>query len=597
MKKRLVLGLCVGMILTLSSCGKGDTVNTTASSELSESQVESSVESSVATETEGGENKQETNEGEGLQNNDPSVGDEKESGGSRAPEESKVPNESKGNLEDVALHLTYTNLYYCGVSYVENVNQDGWAPWVPDLDDFFDTFEEGALSWYFSDLDSDGVQELVVWEAALPEKQKVAYQVSVYEEKDGIATLSDSKCFFDDVVNHYEDISTTRFWIKDGKYLLADRESYGLFSDGFTYGLSAFSYDGTKLKNEMQFETSGSDLQGIGELLQDQVEELKHLGMTKSATALKERDVISFCAAEDGLESILKINFENSYNYEGGERPYSYTIFREGLAEKDAYILPEISTRKLTEKELEGFTKKELQYARNELYARYGWSFNNEELASYFATKSWYKRTENIQDDQLTAIEKKNRDLIVKMEKNAPEYKDLEKMYGTRLSEAELTQLQGLLNTEGYNGMLRNLYRDIRDVDLGEVLYNGIGLDADFSVEEYMQVTGEEEIYTDITAISENDLKVYVEKQFGYPLTEMRQGLGWIYLPESKVYAFEHGDTNFSPVTVLEGYQDTNGNVALVYTDDWSWDSDAEYVVTLRKVGDEYRVISNELYR
>lgn len=57
----------------------------------------------------------------------------------------------------------------------------------------------------------------------------------------------------------------------------------------------------------------------------------------------------------------------------------------------DDYILPFSSIRALTEDDLKGLTKEELRLARNEIYARNGRQFREEELKTYFDSKAWYQ--------------------------------------------------------------------------------------------------------------------------------------------------------------------------------------------------------------
>ena len=50
----------------------------------------------------------------------------------------------------------------------------------------------------------------------------------------------------------------------------------------------------------------------------------------------------------------------------------------------------------------------QLQYMRNEIYARHGYAFQNKNWASAFAQYNWYMPCYNQVDDRLTAIEKEN---------------------------------------------------------------------------------------------------------------------------------------------------------------------------------------------
>lgn len=83
------------------------------------------------------------------------------------------------------------------------------------------------------------------------------------------------------------------------------------------------------------------------------------------------------------------------------------------------YVLPDSSSRALTAADLAGLSKDELRLARNEIYARHGRIFTSEDLAAYFASKSWYRGTvsaANFSDNLLSQVEKDNIKLIKQLE-------------------------------------------------------------------------------------------------------------------------------------------------------------------------------------
>ena len=59
----------------------------------------------------------------------------------------------------------------------------------------------------------------------------------------------------------------------------------------------------------------------------------------------------------------------------------------------DDYIIPDSNTRYLTDSDIANLTAQELNYARNEIFARHGRIFRSEELMSYFNSKTWYSGT------------------------------------------------------------------------------------------------------------------------------------------------------------------------------------------------------------
>lgn len=76
--------------------------------------------------------------------------------------------------------------------------------------------------------------------------------------------------------------------------------------------------------------------------------------------------------------------------------------------------------RYLTRSDLEGLTQEQLRIARNEIYARRGRLFLDEELQKYFDSFDWYTGTiqpDDFQEELLNDFERKNIELIVAYEK------------------------------------------------------------------------------------------------------------------------------------------------------------------------------------
>jgi len=92
-------------------------------------------------------------------------------------------------------------------------------------------------------------------------------------------------------------------------------------------------------------------------------------------------------------------------------------VYNAGAMNSSDYIFPDSDTRLLTNKEVQDLTQEELRIAINEIYARHGRKFDSQELQDYFNSKSWYRGTvdpEEFQEDMLSAIEKKNLELLEK---------------------------------------------------------------------------------------------------------------------------------------------------------------------------------------
>lgn len=54
------------------------------------------------------------------------------------------------------------------------------------------------------------------------------------------------------------------------------------------------------------------------------------------------------------------------------------------------YILPDSDKKYLTSSDVAGLSVREINYAKNEIYARHGRKFDSKELREYFESKSWY---------------------------------------------------------------------------------------------------------------------------------------------------------------------------------------------------------------
>lgn len=82
-------------------------------------------------------------------------------------------------------------------------------------------------------------------------------------------------------------------------------------------------------------------------------------------------------------------------------------------------ILPQSDDRLLTERDVSGLSLQEINYAKNEIYARHGRRFQSKELQDYFNAQSWYYGTVDAADfseSWLSDIEKKNAAFLADIE-------------------------------------------------------------------------------------------------------------------------------------------------------------------------------------
>ena len=135
----------------------------------------------------------------------------------------------------------------------------------------------------------------------------------------------------------------------------------------------------------------------------------------------KDDGIFRFRIAEadpDELEGTWKANDpkrpEKSYTLE--RKKFEY---RAGVGN-----WPEASQRLLKTEDVENLPKGELEFMRNEIFARHGYCFAKKELRQQFENEDWYVPNTVDIKGFLTDIEKKNIALIKRYEKYAEEYGD-----------------------------------------------------------------------------------------------------------------------------------------------------------------------------
>ena len=104
------------------------------------------------------------------------------------------------------------------------------------------------------------------------------------------------------------------------------------------------------------------------------------------------------------------------------DNPYKAVFYNYGYQD---YIFYNSSSRYLTEYDLAGMTEDELCIARNEIFARNGYTFKSNNLSEYFLHHEWYyPRTAPGENPYFTAVEEANIDLIAAAEDIASQRSD-----------------------------------------------------------------------------------------------------------------------------------------------------------------------------
>lgn len=596
MKKRVSF-LVLALLIAISGCGK------------SESSLNGQDSSEEINANRTGEDGEQTKTGAGdAADKEADTADAKQNADTPGEEQVDQTNgtvDAENALAEYALHLNGSNLD--GVSFTYTKTEDGmWQR--SSLDDSpFQT--AGNLDFVLRDFDGDGSEELLTYDM---EKRDGDWAItaSIYEQKDGQVQKADTKTLLEKAFS-FCDSGDVRFFLKDDKYICMDSGlSCFVIADGMQYAVKAYSYNGEKLVEMANEELQGSDFYEVGHSMTEYVDQLNTMGFSKTAAAVYDRDVLRVCAADSGITFLSKILLHHSYLEEDktwAYDPYAYMEFVEGEEAEDAYVLPESNEKELSADELRDLGEDRLRIARNEIYARYGRSFQDEALAQYFQKKAWYCQSETIDDIVLSETELANRDLILQAEQNAAlEDRMLPEQYQPAYEKQDTEtekNMEDLLNTTAYNGFLSRTYQNVKDAELGEIFYNGAGISGSAGAlqeelkAEYLKVSGQAEIYTDFMALSEQEMEVLLQNETGLAMADFNHRIGWYYLPTYGAFAKEVSDTNFKQIEVQDVYYNKAADVySVLYRTPGIMDEDGEeglYRVTLKQTGDHWQIMAN----
>ena len=596
MKKRVSF-LLLALLIAISGCGK------------SESSLNGQDSSEEINANGTGEDEEQAKTGAGdAADKEADTADAKQNAdtpGEEQVDQTKGTVDAENALAEYALHLNGSNLD--GVSFEYTKTADGmWQRSSLD-DSLFQV--AGNLDFVLRDFDGDGSEELLTYDM---EKRDGDWAVtaSIYEQKDGQVQKADTKTLLEKAFS-FCDSGDVRFFLKDDKYICMDSGlSCFVIADGMQYAVKAYSYNGEKLVEMANEELQGSDFYEVGHSMTEYVDQLNTMGFSKTAAAVYDRDVLRVCAADSGITFLSKILLHHSYLEEDktwAYDPYAYMEFVEGEEAEDAYVLPESNEKGLSADELRDLGEDRLRIARNEIYARYGRSFQDEALAQYFQKKAWYCQSETIDDTILSETELANRDLILQAEQNAAlEDRMLPEQYQPAYEKQDTEtekNMEDLLNTTAYNGFLSRTYQNVKDAELGEIFYNGAGISGSAGAlqeelkAEYLKVSGQAEIYTDFMALSEQEMEVLLQNETGLSMADFNHRIGWYYLPAYGAFAKEVSDTNFKQIEVQDVYYNKAADVySVLYRTPGIMDENGEeglYRVTLKQTGDHWQIMAN----
>ncbi len=292
----------------------------------------------------------------------------------------------------------------------------------------------GEFSQLIDDYDRDGMPELLV--CSLNSDYNMI--LDMYEVVDGEVILSSSidlGSYGLGVNFPGEFVEDVFIWEKEDETLICAEFAgiVSLIADGTSLQLAAYRYDGA-----FSYVTEASYAGSDGEESDSFRTGMRELGISYDWSEIMSRHrliseevdgphyVGSIVCAED-------INYMRFYDWsedavEGDEIAIAKLSFQgEGFVSPlpsrpaSEYILEGSDYRYISEEELYGFDAEKCRLARNELYARYGRIFDDEELNAYFSQFSWYYPSisaKDFKESMLNDYEIYNRDLIVQYEKD-----------------------------------------------------------------------------------------------------------------------------------------------------------------------------------
>jgi len=153
-------------------------------------------------------------------------------------------------------------------------------------------------------------------------------------------------------------------------------------------------------------------------------------------------DMIRFVMVSGDAETMMEQEFqyvEGHQEYQTAQNPKGRSEFviiaedeillnRGGFESPTRFIKPDNSdfvildsnTRRLSAEEIQALDDHDRWIAKNEIYARHGYPFQNEELRQYFSGCRWYRRgefsPEEFRESGFSDIERDNLELFVEFE-------------------------------------------------------------------------------------------------------------------------------------------------------------------------------------
>lgn len=323
------------------------------------------------------------------------------------------------------LFYTYTGDNVIGEYYDPSYVLSTWQLQAKSYDAF--------LALKETDLNYDGTNELLAIRLKPDTAQDGTTEnnlvAEIYQRQDNSLQRTASYTLAENILNLSESRVDVFFAdAQSGRILCCEaKDSATLLANGIRWSLRGVGYDGSGFYEVANVHLEGSSftdeqintcMQAAGSLgiypsevvwtpLLEQVTGYERLCLAYRYMTVDVSEVNSFLQGGTG-ESLQygETRFKN-YANDGIENklPGEFaTVLGETQAQSEAsgqtaysfagdYVIPDSSSRYITEEDLASLSEDEILLARNEIYAKHGRKFNNVALNEYFSGKSWYTPT------------------------------------------------------------------------------------------------------------------------------------------------------------------------------------------------------------
>lgn len=219
------------------------------------------------------------------------------------------------------------------------------------------------------------------------------------------------------------------------------------------------------------------------------------------------------------------------------------------MTDEGFYIFPNSDSQELYLSNLEEKTLQQMNYGRNEIYARHGRLFKSAELMEYFSSQSWYHGTiapEDFQESMLNDIERSNVNFLYEWEYNEfhpdgyeldqPGY-DITKVYPANIYDTNSEQFAGDV-WMAYRAVLSSGYRE----------YAASDGPRDLSIAEFAVIDIDQDGVPELLLTNENELLVLICGFDGQNVVNIKSDFCWqgglpSYFPASHILGFGRAAT------------------------------------------------------